>query len=115
MNGVVVWRSGRGVRRGLWRDRGGRDGDRGCAEHDRAGSEGIGAGRALRANPATGRRTQENDLQEPALAKAGDPTLLPDLEALVEPTTRGDPESPLRWTCKSVRRLAQALRRRATK
>src|SRR4051812_6588878 len=38
-----------------------------------------------------------------------DPTLLDDLEALVEPTTRGDPESPLRWTCKSVRRLAQAL------
>ena len=37
------------------------------------------------------------------------PTLLRDLEALVEPTTRGDPESPLRWTCKSVRRLAQAL------
>src|ERR1700730_12635318 len=38
-----------------------------------------------------------------------DPTLLEDLEALVEPTTRGDPGSPLRWTCKSVRRLAQAL------
>src|SRR4029077_8412375 len=38
-----------------------------------------------------------------------DPTLIRDLEALVEPTTRGDPESPLRWTCKSVRRLAQAL------
>src|SRR5690242_12742627 len=37
------------------------------------------------------------------------PTLLADLEALVEPTTRGDPESPLRWTCRSVRRLAQAL------
>jgi Rhodopirellula transposase DDE domain len=48
-------------------------------------------------------------LQEPAPAKAGDPTLLADLEALVEPTTRGDPESPLRWTCRSVRRLAQAL------
>jgi Rhodopirellula transposase DDE domain len=32
-----------------------------------------------------------------------------DLEALVEPTTRGDPKSPLRWTCKSVRRLAEAL------
>ena len=46
---------------------------------------------------------------KPALAKAGDPTLLRDLEALVEPTTRGDPGSPLRWTCKSVRRLAQAL------
>src|SRR6266446_571301 len=52
---------------------------------------------------------QADDLQEPAPAKAGDPTLLPDLEALVEPTTRGDPGSPLRWTCKSVRRLAQAL------
>ena len=38
-----------------------------------------------------------------------DPTLLADLEALVEPTIRGDPQSPLRWTCKSVRRLAQAL------
>src|SRR6266849_3951287 len=48
-------------------------------------------------------------LPEPAPAKAGDPRLLPDLEALVEPTTRGDPQAPLRWTCKSVRRLAQAL------
>ena len=38
-----------------------------------------------------------------------DHTLLPDLEALVEPTTCGDPESPLRWTCKSLRHLAQAL------
>jgi hypothetical protein len=38
-----------------------------------------------------------------------DPTLLGDLEALVEPTTRGDPQSPLRWTCKSVRRLAGEL------
>ena len=38
-----------------------------------------------------------------------DPTLLRNLEALVEPTTRGDPGSPLRWTCKNVRRLAQAL------
>jgi hypothetical protein len=33
------------------------------------------------------------------------------LEALVEPTARGDPDSPLRWTCKGVRRLAAALRR----
>ena len=31
------------------------------------------------------------------------------LEALVEPLTRGDPESPLRWTCKSTRVLAQVL------
>ena len=33
---------------------------------------------------------------------AHDPTLLRDLEALVEPVTRGDPQSPLRWTCKSL-------------
>jgi len=33
------------------------------------------------------------------------------LEALVEPSTRGDPESPLRWTCKSTRRLARELTR----
>jgi hypothetical protein len=45
--------------------------------------------------------------RKPAIAK--DPRLLPDLEALVEPTTRGDPQAPLRWTCKSVRRLAEAL------
>ena len=49
--------------------------------------------------PGAGRRT--------TISK--DPTLLQDLQTLVEPTTRGDPESPLRWTCKSVRRLAQAL------
>jgi len=39
-----------------------------------------------------------------------DPALLEDLERLVEPTSRGDPESPLRWTCKSVRKLAQELK-----
>jgi Rhodopirellula transposase DDE domain len=38
-----------------------------------------------------------------------DPTLRDDLERLVEPTSRGDPESPLRWTCKSVRKLAAEL------
>ena len=31
------------------------------------------------------------------------------LEALLEPATRGDPESPLRWTCKSTQKLAEAL------
>jgi hypothetical protein len=40
-----------------------------------------------------------------------DPGLLSALDALVEPTTRGDPESPLRWTCKSTRRLAEELTR----
>lgn len=41
-----------------------------------------------------------------------DPTLLADLEALVNPDTRGDPMSPLRWTCKSTRQLAIALQQR---
>jgi len=40
-----------------------------------------------------------------------DPQLLARLERLVEPTTRGDPESALRWTCKSTRQLAEALGR----
>src|ERR687890_575484 len=39
-----------------------------------------------------------------------DPTVVADLERLVEPATRGDPESPLRWTSKSLRKLAAALR-----
>jgi Rhodopirellula transposase DDE domain len=38
-----------------------------------------------------------------------DPGLLSDLLGLVEPSARGDPMSPLRWTCKSLRRLASEL------
>ena len=38
-----------------------------------------------------------------------DPGLVPVLDGLVEPTARGDPESPLRWTCKSARTLAAEL------
>jgi hypothetical protein len=38
-----------------------------------------------------------------------DRTLRNDLEALVDPSTRGDPQSPLRWTCKSTRKLTEAL------
>jgi hypothetical protein len=38
-----------------------------------------------------------------------DPELIEALESLVEPVTRGDPESPLRWTCKSTYRLAEEL------
>jgi Rhodopirellula transposase DDE domain len=40
---------------------------------------------------------------------AQDPTLLSDLLALVEPDARGDPMSPLRWTCKSLSQLTRAL------
>ncbi len=38
-----------------------------------------------------------------------DAKLLSALESLVEPVTRGDPESPLRWTCKSLRQLESEL------
>jgi len=40
-----------------------------------------------------------------------DHTLKADLEQLIEPVTRGDPESALLWTCKSVRRLADELKK----
>jgi hypothetical protein len=64
-----------------------------------------------------------NELVEPALPedrirRSGggrrklterDPKLPSLLESLVEPLARGDPESPLRWTCKSTRTLAQEL------
>jgi hypothetical protein len=43
------------------------------------------------------------------LLEERDPMVLTDLEALVEPMTLGDPESPLKWTSKSVVKLAQAL------
>lgn len=42
-------------------------------------------------------------------ADVKNPTLLRDLERLVEPVTRGDPESPLRWVAKSLRRLSCEL------
>jgi len=45
------------------------------------------------------------------LVEDDDPTLLRDLEALLEATTRGHPQSPLRWTCKSTRNLATELNR----
>jgi transposase len=38
-----------------------------------------------------------------------DPSLKTDLEELLESTTRGDPESPLRWTCRSIRNLEAEL------
>lgn len=40
------------------------------------------------------------------------PSLVSDLEALVEPDVRGDPQSPLRWTVKSLRQLTTALQER---
>ena len=45
-------------------------------------------------------------------ATVRDATLQDDLDRLIEPTTRGDPQSPLRWTCKSLRQLAGGLRKK---
>jgi transposase len=44
-----------------------------------------------------------------------DPSIMTDLESLIEPDTRGDPMSPLRWTCKSLRQLVKALKQRGHK
>ena len=60
-------------------------------------------------HPTTTRIRQPGGGRKKTVEK--DLTLLDDLERLVEPVTRGDPESPLRWTCKSVRKLADELNR----
>jgi hypothetical protein len=60
------------------------------------------------ADPGAGRLRRAGAGRE-ALTEA-DPTLLVDLDALLEPATRGDPERPLRWTSKSAARLADGLR-----
>ncbi len=69
--------------------------------------------RELRAEPAAGLETIR--VRRPGAGRRAltekQPGLLAALDALVEPTSRGDPESPLRWTCKGVRRLAAELRR----
>jgi transposase len=58
--------------------------------------------RGRQRKPGGGRKSRESE----------QPQLIPTLESLVEPTTRGDPESPLRWTCKSLHNLAQELHER---
>jgi hypothetical protein len=59
---------------------------------------------------APGQRVRRRGAGRKALTER-DPTLVAALETLVEPTSRGDPQSPLRWTCMSVRQLAAELRR----
>ena len=62
------------------------------------------------AGPPPGRIRRRGGGRKRSVTK--DPTLKSELERLVEPLTRGDPESPLRWTLKSVRKLAVELERR---
>jgi len=63
--------------------------------------------------PARKRAAEARRIRRPGggrrLATDKDPELFEALEALIEPATRGDPESPLRWTCKSTYRLAEEL------
>jgi hypothetical protein len=66
--------------------------------------------RAERAVGAAGRIRAKGGGRKRLTVK--DPSLLRDLDALVEPTARGDPQSPLRWTCKSTPRLAKELGQR---
>ena len=72
----------------------------------------IGKGMAeLDAEPLPAGRIRRPGAGRPTLVKR-DPDLPGALEAMVEPLARGDPESPLRWTCKSTRALAAQLTRR---
>ena len=74
---------------------------RGLAELNttRDGAQAVGRDRTRIRRPGAGR---------PRLTTS-DRSLLGDLKRLVDPATRGDPMSPLLWTCKSTRHLAQAL------
>jgi len=75
----------------------------------------ITAGMKELALPAKRRAAEAMRVRRPGAGRRPlsetDPGLLAALEALIEPVTRGDPESPLRWTCKSIRRLADELTR----
>ena len=56
----------------------------------------------------TARRIRQKGGGRKAL-RSQDSTLLSDLDALIEPTVRGDPMSGIRWTCKSTRKLSEEL------
>src|SRR5829696_1855041 len=81
----------------VWRATGVATSTIGRGLRDLAEAPALAAGRVRRAG---GGRTP---------AVAADPDLMRALKALVEPTARGNPEGPLRWTCKSLRRLADEL------
>jgi hypothetical protein len=59
--------------------------------------------------PPRAQRVRRPGAGRPTLVET-DVTLVADLESLVDPVTRGDPESPLRWTCKSKDKLAAELK-----
>jgi transposase len=75
----------------------------------------VTAGLRELAQPARKRAAEAGRIRRPGGGRRSlsqtDEGLLAALESLIEPTTRGDPESSLRWTCKSLRRLAEELMR----
>ena len=75
----------------------------GCKELlDEEAKQSSGGSSVVRVRKKGGGRKRTIDIDE---------TLRSDLEGLIEPVTRGDPESPLRWTAKSVRNLADELKK----
>ncbi len=76
----------------------------------RIGKRDLDQGTVARSPEATQRRVRRKGAGRKPLT-AGDDSLIWALDALVEPTARGDPMCPLRWTCKSTRNLADELRR----
>jgi hypothetical protein len=97
-----------------------------AAESEALGPRGVSA--VARATGVSRRVIRQGmaDLRQPSRVEAGrvrragggrkrardlDPSFRTDLEKLLESTTRGDPEAPLRWTCKSVRNLTAELNR----
>ena len=66
------------------------------------------------AEPAAGEPTERGRIRKPGGGRKSksqiDKSLLQDLDRLLDPVTRGDPMSPLRWTCKSTPKLASELR-----
>ncbi len=75
--------------------------------------ESVAAGVAELEEGLDGKNIESKQIRKPGggrkKAFEKSPKLLDDLEGLVEPSTRGDPESALRWTIKSTRRLAEEL------
>lgn len=64
--------------------------------------------RSLSQKPLPVERLRQSGAGRKALSES-DPDLLNALETIIDPDTRGDPMSPLRWTCKSTRHLARLL------
>jgi hypothetical protein len=73
-----------------------------------AGALELSRGKSADVAPRSGRIRKPGGGRKRTVEK--DPSLEGDLERLIEPVIRGHPESTLRWTCKSVRRLAGELK-----